>query len=185
MQGSLILEVENDQKWCADSQEQVCVLLLGVSAIALVIFSPSLAVWNLSSNLLAPSSIPWIKKCNNDNKSQTEKKKTWEVSLLELFVKQELKRSEWVWGDFQRAQDMTFGTWTLVLHWLLGAYSTSVFLIASWFQDWWDISAGVSYDGNLVASLWGRDGASIASRGDREGNSVRMAFHAAGTSGPC
>lgn len=51
------------------------VLLLSVSGIVLVIFNPFLAVWNLSSNLLAPSNIPWIKKCNNDNKSQTEKRK--------------------------------------------------------------------------------------------------------------
>lgn len=68
------------------------VLLLGVSAIVLVIFNPSLAVWNLSSNLLAPSSIPWIKKCNNDNKSQTETKENLRGKLVRTVCEARVKK---------------------------------------------------------------------------------------------
>lgn len=70
-----------------------CVLLLCVSAITLVILIYlSLAVQNLSSNLLAPSNIPWIKKYNNDNKSQTETKENLRGKLVQTVCEATVKR---------------------------------------------------------------------------------------------
>lgn len=68
-------------------------MLLCVSAITLVILIYlSLAVQNLSSNLLAPSNIPWIKKYNNDNKSQTETKENLRGKLVQTVCEARVKR---------------------------------------------------------------------------------------------
>lgn len=76
-------------------------------------------------------------------------------------MKQELKGSEWVRGAFQWANGMNFGTWTLwCLSWLFGGLFHSLIFdckLDKWVQDWWDITACMSYHGHLTTSLWGRD----------------------------
>ena len=77
----LRLKMTKNEIWTYRSK---CVFCFSVFVQSLWWFSVylSLAARNLSSNLLAPSNIPWIKKYNDDNKSQTETKENLRGQLV-------------------------------------------------------------------------------------------------------
>lgn len=128
-----------------------CVLLLCVSAITLVILIYlSLAVQNLSSNLLAPSNIPWIKKCNNDNKSQTETKENLRGKLVRTVCEAIVKR---IW---MRLRGLSVSTGHDLWHLdfgsalAIGGYSTSV----SWLQADFRIGETLVHVSLMMAIWW-------------------------------